>query len=105
MAPTTTRTRLTDQEKMKICEEKKKPGFSIEKIMKDYSISQTDDMFCLTRLENKVFKEQLVAKDARKKQKSFDLDEGFGNFLNCTRRKESFETESALEPGIFRTNA
>ena len=34
-----------------------------------------------------------------------DLDEGFGNFLNCTRRKESFETESALEPGIFRTNA
>ena len=41
MAPTTTRTRLTDQEKMKICEEKKKPGFSIEKIMKDYSISRT----------------------------------------------------------------
>ena len=35
----------------------------------------------------------------------FDLDEGFGNFLNCTRRKESFETESALEPGNFRTNA
>ena len=33
MAPTTTRTRLTDQEKMKICEEKKKPGFSIEKII------------------------------------------------------------------------
>ena len=41
MAPTTTRTRLADQEKMKICEEKKKPGFSIEKIMKDYSISRT----------------------------------------------------------------
>ena len=91
MDPTTTRTRLIDQEKMKICEEKKKPGFSIEKIMKDYSISRTgvykilrliynflqssgiasgDDMFCLTRLENKVLKEQLAAKDAKKKQKS-----------------------------------
>ena len=43
MAPTTTRTRLTDQEKMKLCEEKKKPGFSIEKIMKDYS---TEEMTC-----------------------------------------------------------
>ena len=36
---------------------------------------------------------------------SFDLDEGFGNFLNCTEEKESFETESTLEPGNFRTNA
>ena len=27
------------------------------------------------------------------------------NFPNCTRRKESFETESALEPGNFLTNA
>jgi len=27
-------------------------------------------MFCLTRLENKVLKEQLAAKDAKKKQKS-----------------------------------
>ena len=53
MAPTTTRTRLTDQEKMKICEEKKKPG--------------------LTRLENKVLKEQLVAKDTKKKQKSINV--------------------------------
>ena len=36
---------------------------------------------------------------------SFDLDKGFGNFLNFTRRKESFETELALEPGNFRINA
>ena len=26
---------------------------------------------------------------------SFDLDEGFGNFLNCTGRKCPFETESS----------
>ena len=83
MAPTTTRTRLTDQEKMKICEEKKKPGFSIEKIMKDYSISRTGmykilrekDEFTPAKVftqspETKVLKEQLAAKDAKKKQKS-----------------------------------
>jgi hypothetical protein len=29
-----------------------------------------DDMLCLTRLENKVLKEHLAAKDAKKKQKS-----------------------------------
>ena len=33
-------------------------------------IASGDDMFCLTRLENKVLKEQLAAKDAKKKQKS-----------------------------------
>ena len=33
-------------------------------------IASGDDMFCLTRLENKVLKEQLAAKDAKKKQKT-----------------------------------
>ena len=37
---------------------------------------------------------------AKKYAMSFDLDEGFGNFLNCTRRKVSFETESAFRPAI-----
>ena len=32
---------------------------------------------------------------------SFDLDEGFGNFLNCTiEEKSPFETESAISPAI-----
>ena len=31
----------------------------------------------------------------------FDLDEGFGNFLNCTiEEKSPFETESAISPAI-----
>ena len=31
----------------------------------------------------------------------FDLDEGFGNFLNCTIEEEiPFETESAISPAI-----
>ena len=33
-------------------------------------IASGDDMLCLTRLENKVLKEHLAAKDAKKKQKS-----------------------------------
>ena len=33
-------------------------------------IEYGDDMLCLTRLENKVLKEHLAAKDAKKKQKS-----------------------------------
>ena len=33
-------------------------------------IASGDDMLCLTRLENKVLKEYLAAKDAKKKQKS-----------------------------------
>ena len=32
---------------------------------------------------------------------SFDLDEGFGNFLNCTiEEKSPFETELAISPTI-----
>ena len=33
-------------------------------------IASGDDMLCLTRLENKVLKEHLAAKDAKNKQKS-----------------------------------
>ena len=40
-------------------------------------------------------------KQAKKYAMSFDLDEGFGNFLNCTiEEKSPFETESAISPAI-----
>ena len=31
---------------------------------------------------------------------TFDLNQGFGNFLNCTERKSPFENESAISPAI-----
>ena len=43
---------------------------TIKAYLQSSGIASGDDMFCLTRLENKVLKEQLAAKDAKKKQKS-----------------------------------
>ena len=95
MAPTTTRTRLTDQEKMKICEEKKKPGFSIEKIMKDYSISRTGVYKILREKDEftpaKVFTQSPArGVKSRKKLQHADLDAKLLKWLEDSERTGLF---------------
>ena len=69
MAPTTTRTRLTDQEKMKICEDYSISRTGVYKILREKDEFTPAKVFTQSP-ETKVLKEQLAAKDAKKKQKS-----------------------------------